>query len=70
LCAAKFCSIGLFGKLQQLMQSEKERDMEFLRKLETGSNANGKACDLFSITPSKKHVDSWKLYAQTRDINI
>ncbi|XP_059438934.1 uncharacterized protein LOC132171589 isoform X2 [Corylus avellana] len=32
--------IGLFGKLQQLMQTEKERDMDFLRKLETGSNAN------------------------------
>lgn len=52
------------------MQSEKERDMDFLRKLETGSSANGKACDHFSITSSKKHVDSWKLYAQTRDINI
>ncbi|XP_062178319.1 uncharacterized protein LOC133883119 isoform X2 [Alnus glutinosa] len=32
--------IGLFGKLQQLMQSEKERDMDFLKKLQTGSNAN------------------------------
>jgi len=51
VCAAKFCSIGLFGKLQQLMQSEKERDMDFLKKLQTGSNANGKACDLFFYYP-------------------
>lgn len=53
MCAAKFCSIGLFGKLQQLMQSEKERDMDFLKKLQTGSNANGKACDLFLLPPLK-----------------
>ncbi|XP_035551365.1 uncharacterized protein LOC109002257 isoform X3 [Juglans regia] len=35
--------IGLFGKLQQLMQSEKERDMIFLKKLQTGSSTNDEA---------------------------
>ncbi|KAK7843256.1 hypothetical protein CFP56_012772 [Quercus suber] len=38
MCASKFCRIGLFGKLQQLMQNEKERDVDFLKKLQTGSN--------------------------------
>ncbi len=42
-CASKFCRIGLFGKLQQLMQSEKERDVDFLKKLQTGSNKTSKA---------------------------
>lgn len=41
----KFFRIGLFGKLQQLMQSEKERDVIFLKKLQTGSGTNGRACD-------------------------
>ncbi|KAG2697388.1 hypothetical protein I3843_07G102200 [Carya illinoinensis] len=35
--------IGLFGKLQQLMQSEKERDVIFLKKLQTGSGTNDEA---------------------------
>ncbi|KAM4086621.1 hypothetical protein ACJW30_10G116300 [Castanea mollissima] len=34
----KSSGIGLFGKLQQLMQNEKERDVDFLKKLQTGSN--------------------------------
>lgn len=45
MCASKFCRIGLFGKLQQLMQNEKERDVEFLNKLQTGSNKISKTCD-------------------------
>ncbi|PON96611.1 kinetochore protein [Trema orientale] len=35
---------GLFWKLQQVMQSEKERDMDFLKKLETGVRQNEPSC--------------------------
>ncbi|KAK9282458.1 hypothetical protein L1049_005376 [Liquidambar formosana] len=35
--APKPLGIGLFGKLQQVMQNEKERDANFLKKLQTGS---------------------------------
>lgn len=44
---AKFVSIGLFGKLQQVMQSEKERDTEFLKKLQMEANQNGEAFLLY-----------------------
>ncbi|KAM7527087.1 hypothetical protein LguiB_030497 [Lonicera macranthoides] len=37
--------IGLFGKLQRVMQSEKEREMEFLRRLPTkASLTDGSSC--------------------------
>ncbi|KAK4559159.1 hypothetical protein RGQ29_008421 [Quercus rubra] len=41
----KSSGIGLFGKLQQLMQNEKERDVDFLKKLQTGSDKISKTCD-------------------------
>ncbi|KAM3687963.1 hypothetical protein ACJW31_10G115100 [Castanea mollissima] len=41
----KSSGIGLFGELQQLMQNEKERDVDFLKKLQTGSNKISKTCD-------------------------
>ncbi|WJZ90301.1 hypothetical protein VitviT2T_009453 [Vitis vinifera] len=34
---------GLFGKLQRVMQSEKERDMNFLKKLQIGASPNYEA---------------------------
>lgn len=43
LHTAKFFRIGLFGKLQQLMQSEKERDMDFLKNLDSGASISGQA---------------------------
>ena len=43
---------GIFGKLQQVMQKEKESDMEFWRKLQAGASANSKtfAFTLFSFS--------------------
>ncbi|XP_059625705.1 uncharacterized protein LOC132268855 isoform X2 [Cornus florida] len=35
--------VGLFGKLQRVMHSEKERDMDFLKRLQTGAFANDEA---------------------------
>lgn len=36
--------IGLFGQLQQVVQSEKESDMEFLKNIENGANQNEPSC--------------------------
>ncbi|XP_011010715.1 PREDICTED: uncharacterized protein LOC105115509 isoform X2 [Populus euphratica] len=38
--AAKPSGIGLFGKLQQVTQTERERDSEFLKKLQMEANPN------------------------------
>jgi hypothetical protein len=33
---AKLCRNGIFGQLQLVMQREKERDMDFWKKLQAG----------------------------------
>ncbi|KDP28113.1 hypothetical protein JCGZ_13884 [Jatropha curcas] len=38
--AVKLSGIGLFGKLQKVMQNEKERDADFLKKLQMGDVPN------------------------------
>ncbi|CAL5437180.1 unnamed protein product [Camellia sinensis] len=35
--------IGIFAKLQRVMQSEKKREMDFLKKLQTGASSNDEA---------------------------
>lgn len=48
--AAKLSGIGLFGKLQQVMQSEKERDTDFLKKIQMGASPNDKSrCNVVKI---------------------
>lgn len=42
LNAAQFGSIGLFGRLQQVMQNEKERDLDFRKKLQAEGLQLGK----------------------------
>lgn len=44
--AAKPSGIGLFGKLQRVMQTEKERDSEFLKKLQMGASPNSEPCSI------------------------
>lgn len=54
-------SVGLFGKLQQVMQGEKETDLEFL-KLQTKASPNSKTLQLliFLYLFCRKHACSWK----------
>ncbi|KAB5569429.1 hypothetical protein DKX38_003222 [Salix brachista] len=44
--AAEPSGIGLFRKLQQVMQTEKERDTEFLKKLQMGASPNSEPCSI------------------------
>lgn len=41
-CLAKLCRTGIFEKLQQVMQREKERDMDFSKKLHAGARPDRK----------------------------
>ncbi|XP_021647890.2 uncharacterized protein LOC110640740 isoform X3 [Hevea brasiliensis] len=43
VAAAKLSGIGLFRKLQQVMQSEKERDANFLKKIQMGASPSDNA---------------------------
>ncbi|KAB1203065.1 hypothetical protein CJ030_MR8G005547 [Morella rubra] len=53
----KSSGIGLFGKLQQLMQSEKERDMDFLKNLDSGASISDEgSCILVKILA--KYLDA------------
>ncbi|CAK7348268.1 unnamed protein product [Dovyalis caffra] len=46
ITAAKPSGIGLSGKLQRVVQSEKERDTEFLKKLQIGASPNSEPCSI------------------------
>jgi hypothetical protein len=37
------CRTGIFEKLQQVMQKEKERDIDFSKKLQAGARPDGKS---------------------------
>ncbi|KAA8543124.1 hypothetical protein F0562_021381 [Nyssa sinensis] len=39
-------SIGLFGKLQRIMQTEKERDMVFIKRLQMGGSSNDESSSI------------------------
>ena len=41
-CPAKLYRDGIFGKLQHVIQKEKERDIDFLKKLQTGGRPDSK----------------------------
>jgi hypothetical protein len=42
-CLTKLCRTGIFEKLQQVMQKEKERDIDFSKKLQAGTRPDGKS---------------------------
>lgn len=60
LIYCQFCRIGLFGQLQQVVQSEKESDMEFLKNIENGANQSNKALQLlyFYFISSIEYLDT------------
>ncbi|XP_055962224.1 uncharacterized protein LOC126687880 [Mercurialis annua] len=43
---AKLSGIGLFGKLQQVMQSEKEKDADFLSRIQMGRRPDDESCSI------------------------
>ncbi|KAK9945540.1 hypothetical protein M0R45_011051 [Rubus argutus] len=47
---------GLFGKLQQVVQSEKESDMEFLKKIQEGASEKEPNC--MDVKILSKHLDA------------
>jgi len=48
-CLAKLSRTGIFEKLQQAMQKEKERDVDFSKKLQAGARPDSK---IFAFTLS------------------
>lgn len=51
----KLCRTGIFEKLQQAMQKEKERDIDFSKKLQAGAKPDGKT---FAFTLSSLSIYS------------
>jgi hypothetical protein len=49
----KLCRTGIFEKLQQAMQKEKERDIDFSKKLQAGARPDGKT---FAFTLSSLSI--------------
>lgn len=52
----KTLRIGLFGQLQQVIQSEKESDMEFLKNIENGANQKEPSC--IDVKICSRHLDA------------
>ncbi|CAL9023888.1 unnamed protein product [Prunus brigantina] len=52
----KTLRIGLFGQLQQVVQSEKESDMEFLKNIENGANQKEPSC--IDVKICSRHLDA------------
>lgn len=54
LNAVEICSIGLFGKLQRVMQRQKKTEVDFMKKLEIGPSSNGNCLNPINVFPSFK----------------